>query len=234
VKRTRIAAALSGVLSTMIAVTACDRVLDGATLSEDFRRAMLEEWASPGATFLGRYGGGPVVAAEEAEPDVWRVVYPLESGDTVRATLRFTGVDAYRIFPDEDFARLVDRRARERDRRSGLVVEAWRLIQSGENDAIGRMGIEVRRPEASGTQRMTLYALRRSGEEPTWEFLAERRSLTNAFEGIDNLYETMMRSDDRVMDCARGTDPMSDRPRFLVCTEEILAEEYGPEEENGG
>ena len=43
------------------------------------------------------------------------------------------------------------------------------------------------------------------------------------------MYENMMRSDDRVMDCAAGTDPMSDRPRFLQCAEDVLAADFGSE-----
>ncbi len=204
----------------------CDYFAGDPSTTTEFRDAMLARWAAPGVTFLGQYGGGPIVAAEETSDGVWSVDYPLESGDTVTASLRFTEVDAYLIFPFEEFARLVDERARARDRMSGLSAEAWRLITGGQNDGIGRMQIEVQRPEASGTERLTLYALRRTGETPSWEFLSERRSLTNAFAAVDGLYEELMRSDDRVMDCAQGTDPMSDRPRFLACTEEVLIEDY--------
>ena len=37
----------------------------------------------------------------------------------------------------------------------------------------------------------------------------------------------MMRSDDRVMQCAKGIDPSSNRALFLDCTTTLLDEEFG-------
>jgi hypothetical protein len=216
-------------LSSVAVVSGCS--LGGEDLESDFREAILSGWVSEGVQFFGRYGSGPITAVEPIDENSWTVTFPEEGIGEIQGEFRISEMAAYRIYPTEEFARHLNEKAVEVDRRSGLVREAWLLVSGGNYQAIGRMSIEVSRANSSGVERITVHALLpvvAEGEDASWEVRADARSLLNLFGVIGRFYETMLRSDDRVMDCAAGTDPASDRPLFMSCAEEILSLEFDP------
>jgi hypothetical protein len=224
---TRVALILTLAASALL--SACD--FSAGDLESDFQDAILTGWVAEGVQFLGKYGSGPIVAVESTGDEVWTVTYPEPTIGEIQAEFKITAMAAYRIFPTDDFARFLNEEAIGRDRRSGLVREAWTLVSGGSYQAIGRMSMEVRRANASGLEKITVYALLpvvAEGLDARWEVRGETRSLVNLFGAMQGMYETMLRSDDQVMDCAADTDPTSNRPLFMSCAEEILAIDFDP------
>jgi hypothetical protein len=213
----------------LMGLSACD--FGGGDPESDFHDAILTGWVSEGVLFLGKYGSGPITTVESTGDATWTVTYPDEGVGEIRGEFKVTSMAAYRIFPTDDFARFLNEKAVEVNRRGGLVREAWALVSGGAYQAIGRMTIEVTRANANGLERLTVHALLPVAAEGTtadWEVRIESRSLLNFFAAMEGLYETMLRADDRVMDCAADTDPSSNRTLFMSCAEEILALEFDP------
>jgi hypothetical protein len=218
-----------GFLVVLMLLSACDFGEKG--LEADFRDAILSGWVTEGVQFLGKYGSGPITSVESTGADSWAVTYPEEGVGEIRGEFTIEAMAAYRIFPTDDFARFMNEKAVEVDRRSGLVREAWALVGGGSYQAIGKMSIEVTRANARGLERVTVYALLPAvaeGVDAHWEVRRETRSILNLFAVTEGLYETMIRSDDRVMDCAADTDPTSNRQLFLSCAEDFLADDFAP------
>lgn len=216
-------------LGALTFVSACDFGSDA--LESRFQDAILSGWVSEGVQFLGKYGSGPIVSVESTGDDSWTVTYPEGPLGDIRSNFKITELAAYRMFPTDDFASFLNGRAVEVDRRSGLVREAWTLISAGTYQAIGRLSVEITRANVNGVERMTIHALlpvSAPGKEADWEVRRETRSLLNLFRVMEGMYEHMLRSDDRVMDCAVDTDPTSNRPLFMKCAEEILALDFDP------
>ena len=60
-----------------------------------------------------------------------------------------------------------------------------------------------------------------------WVFRDESQSLGALLRASRLLFDGMMRSDDRVMNCAGGVDPSEDREGFHECATGVLEEEFG-------
>lgn len=199
---------------------------------EVFQEAIVAAWVAEGATFMGKYGTGPIAVVAETGERVWSVEYPEDGviGGNATGQLRVTELAAYPIFAGEAFARRLQESALEVDRRGGLTQEAWRAVSRGEFAAIGYVRAEVTRSTRPGRESVEQYAVlptASEGVEASWEFRDGTRSMTSLWRATHGFYDRMMMSDDRVMECAKSIDPSSNRALFLECATMLLEEEFG-------
>lgn len=202
------------------------------TQEEEFQEAVVAAWVAEGATFMGKYGTGPISVATETGERIWEVEYPEDGvvGGKATGGLRITELAAYPIYAGEAFARRLHESALEVDRRRGLTQEAWRAVSGGQFAAIGYSRAEVTRSTRSGRETVEQYAVlppASEGVEVSWEFRDGTRSITSLWRATHGFYDRMMRTDDRVMQCAKGIDPSSNRALFLDCATRLLDEEFG-------
>lgn len=202
------------------------------TLEESLEEAVVAAWASEGVKFMGVHGSGPVTVVTPSGERTWAVEYPDEEAAGGRATgqLRLTELAAYPLYASEDFARRVHESALQADRRGGLTQEAWRAVTNGRFVAVGFVQAEVTRSTRPSREIVSQHAIlppAPEGAEASWEFQDRTRTIDALWRAVDYFYTQMMRSDDRVMECAKGTDPSSNRPLFVECATSVLDEEFG-------
>ena len=218
-------------LLILAASTGCG-LLGEPSLEESFRDFVLASWAVEGSQFMGRYGSAPITTVTNQGSDSWRVEYPDDDvlGGSATGDLRITELEAYPVFRGEQYADHLHETASAVSRRDGLAQDAWNAVRDGDFQAIARVNVEVTLSSRAGREVVEQLALLPGAPEGTdveWAFRDETRSLVTLLRATQVLFEGMMRSDDRVLDCAGGVDPSSDRQRFYDCATGILEEEFG-------
>lgn len=219
-------------VALLLMVSACTLFFPDPTLEGSFEETVVSAWASEGVMFMGQYGSGPITASTEGIKRTWSVEYPDEAVEGGQATgqLRITELAAYPIYASDVFARRLHERALEVDRRGGLTQEAWRAVTTGQFAAIAHLEAEVTRSTRTSRQSVAQYAVMPpsfQGVEAVWEFRDETRSINSLWRATERFYNRMMVDDDRVMTCAKGVDPTSNRALFLECATMLLDEEFG-------
>ncbi len=217
---------------TLLSMVSACALFPAPTLEDSFQEAVVNAWASEGVTFMGQHGSGPITVSTEVGERTWSVEYPDDGveGGQAMGHLRITELAAYPIYASEAFARRLHESGVEVDRRGGLTQEAWRAVTSGQFTAIAHLEAEVTRSTRTRRRSVVQHAVlppAPEGVEAVWEFRDGTRSITSLWRATHRFYERMMMSDDRVMDCAKGIDPSSNRPLFLKCATMLLDEEFG-------
>ena len=192
----------------------------------------MDSWAVEGVQFMGSYGSGPIATVTAEGSDSWSVTYPDDDvlGGSVTGDFRIAELEAYPIFRGEVYADHLNQPASAVSRRDGLSQEAWMAVRNGDFQAIGLVKVEVTLSSRPGREVVEQLAILPSAPEEIdaeWAFRDESRSLDALMGATRILFDGMMRSDDRVMNCARGVDPSEDREGFHECATGVLEEEFG-------
>ena len=146
------------------------------------------------------------------------------------ANFRITELEAYPVFRGEEYADHLHETASAVNRRDGLSQEAWMAVRNGDFQAVGLVKVEVTlspRPGREVVEQLAVLPSAPEGIDAEWMFRDESRSLGSLLGASRILFDRMMRTDDRVMNCARGVDPLQDRAGFHECATGVLEAEFG-------
>ena len=206
--------------------------LGGRSLEGSLRKFVVASWAKEGVQFMGRYGSAPIATVTAQSPDSWSVAYPDDDvvGGSVTGGLHITSLEAYPIFPGEEYAQHLHEAASAINRRSGLTQDARTAVYNGDYEAIGLVTVEVTRSSRSGREVVEQLAVLSSSSGwfgGEWAFRDEDRKLGSLWHSTRILFDDMIQNDDGVRNCAHGVDPKKDRQPSVECATIVLGREFG-------
>jgi len=219
-----------------LTLTSCEFVSNAMKKSPEERlaAAALQAWASPGQPLAaGAFGSVPVDSVVPGtEPRTWKVLTTdaRAPGGHRRWEMELLRTDVLPVVPGEAFARWVNARAREIDRRLALSSDAFRLLSGGTLFAVGDVEAQFRRLDQSAANHLKRTAYLQPAEDggdPIWRLQPEVRTAAILREALLRVYYEFARTDERVMTCM-GADAQSvDRATQLKCIAEVLGREFG-------
>ncbi len=144
--------------------------------------------------------------------------------------MKLLRTDVLPVFPGEAFARWVNARARDLDRRAVLSRDAFRLLSGGTVLAVGDVEARFRRLDRSDVNhlRRTAYLQpAQDGKDPVWRVQPEVRTAVILRETLGRVYDEFARMDERVMTCMGSDAPSVDRSTQLKCVADVLGRQFG-------
>lgn len=206
----------------------CDLVADfiATPADEQLVEEVLSRWVRPGRQFMeGAFGSDTVGTVTETGAWAWEATV-----GSAGYAVEVTRAHVYPVYAREEYTRWISRAARALGFRTFVPQDVLSLISSGRIVAVG--DLEVKFGDAGGRGRSTWerVAYLRVGEsgDASWSIQPEARSATVLLVALKTVYDDMMFTDDRVMDCLGSASPGTvARSLVLSCIGEVLESEYG-------
>jgi len=216
------------ILLVILALSGCEFVANfiSGPADEQLVEEALARWVQPGRPFMeGAFGADTVGTVTETGERTWEATV----GSTTYA-LEVTRAHVYPVYASEVFTRWISDKARALGFRTFVPEDVQSLVSSGRIVAVG--DLEVSFGDASRGGRSTWervgYLRANESHDQTWSIQPEVRSATVLLGALQTVYDDLMFTDDRVMDCLGSANPGTvEKSRVLNCIGEVLELEYG-------
>ncbi len=173
----------------------------------------------------------PISTVTELPDRTWEVAYPDQGalGGERTWQMQITSLEAYPVFPGEEFTRYLNDIAVSINRRGALPQDVRDMVSGGQIEAVARFEIRARRMDRTSYAPVSRIAILRQemGEVPgSWDFGRESRSLNVLWQAVRGTYDRLIQTDENVMSCAMDV-AASNRALLTECAADELARRFG-------